>query len=1299
MSPMKFAQVNINRGFQYKVEETANWANKEKIDVVAVSESGLCPEDCTRDHFCAKVPELDGWTWVGKPRNIHGGGVGFLLRDNVAFKVRQDLSDRAVEQIWIEIFRDRLPSVLACSVYIPPGKIEQLSRFTDIVTKARHVNRLILIMGDFNARSTVLGDTKDNDLADAILALLAMENLTLVNVRGVATRFSRICQSVLDLTLTSRALAPLVKSWKVSSNLPTDHFEVTFSIGHGTGKRVKEVPRIAWDLKRCDWDKFRVETERALSSWLAVAESDPDRPLDELYKGWVDVLLGVVDQIVPLRKLTSRSRAFWSPEIEKLVVARRKYLHLYRNYPTKGSYERYQRAHKASRAAIKASKDRLKEEQAEFVASATKEDIYRRYRRANRAPKKHIPVLVVGDRLLYDRAPQVQALNAHFSSAGADKPGVRFDADFKRYVESVVESFDIAAEVADDEGSSSPITLQEVRTAIARLGSFKTPGPDKVHPMFLKKGGSAVIHSLTYIFNRSFESGCLPYLWRLAHITPIPKRLESIINAFRPISILSIPGKLLDRIVANRVTFLSEVNCWLKPFQGGFRKGRSTVDQLLDFRERVTIASLEGKVCVTAFLDISAAYDGLWKQGLMYKLIKVGLRGRLLAWVHGFLSERFGAVCVAGVRSETKSYQFGLPQGSCLSPILFNIFMADMLPSNFINPSRGVGIFADDVRVSTYNKNVVRASSALSRELQSVSSFGERWRINFDVLSKKCGTMTFSLSKVALREVVFFGRTILNRFDEYKYLGVIFDPNMSFESHVEKVRLRAWGAYHQLRSLTTRFWGVSTKIMVRLYQAYVTPCLEYACQVWATANQSVLKRLEPIQTAALRTATGALWSTSQDALQVYCGVWPLVVRREFLSSSQLCRIRALPRDSHPIAETLHAWNSCRSRRKFMAKYTGYFGMTTSLLRLYRRFHQFSDGGADYVERVEPILRAPWRETKEVEALPSKQVAAQEHRKFTSTLTDDVLCVYTDGSATPNPGRAGAGAVVCSKECTFLLSESVGIATSLTAELFAIRMSLRFLLARPHTLQDISSILFFVDSIVASRFSTMQWVPTSNFLLCKEVHDSCKRLLDTRIPVQFRWVPSHVGVEQNEMADRLAERGAAQLGDTTSPIEDQPPVPHTVAKGMIRSAIWNQQIGKWMNVMAQRLGCDHLSRIQLGARPVKLFYVGARRTQTTLARLRFGHVNLNAHMFRFNAADSPCCACGEGHETVSHFLLYCPLFKIQRQRMMQSVRTVLPVGTDPTEQILLGGADFEWGTRKYQKVAKAVCEFVEQTGRF
>ena len=109
---MKFAQVNINRGLQDKVHEVVEWAHKRRIDLVAVSETGLCQEYCFTDHRCAVVPYIDGWKWVRRARNVRGGGVGFLLREDVAFAVRRDLEEGNVEQIWIEVFRNKLPSIL-----------------------------------------------------------------------------------------------------------------------------------------------------------------------------------------------------------------------------------------------------------------------------------------------------------------------------------------------------------------------------------------------------------------------------------------------------------------------------------------------------------------------------------------------------------------------------------------------------------------------------------------------------------------------------------------------------------------------------------------------------------------------------------------------------------------------------------------------------------------------------------------------------------------------------------------------------------------------------------------------------------------------------------------------------------------------------------------------------------------------------------------------------------------------------------------------------------------------------------
>jgi len=807
---MKWAQINVQRGLQVKIFEVVEVCNEENIDLVAFSETGLCPEFCSSPHTCAEIPHLPGWKWVGESRNIRGGGVGFLIRDTIPFDVRYDLHEPGIEQIWIEVYRRGLPSILVCSVYIPPRQTASLTSFADGVFRVLCKNNLVLVLGDFNSRTTVFGDSCDNELSETLLSFVSTCDLNLHNEYGVPTRYCGESKSVLDLTLSSQYLASRISEWRTSHRLPSDHCLITFAIAMSTAKRPPATPRYAWDFRNCDWARFSACLDSELEVWFELVGEVPQ--VDELYQSWLDIVLKVAHRNVPRRKLTYRSRAFWSPKIEELVQKRRKYLRASRRCPTRFAEYRYHRAHRAARAAIRAAKLRLTRDTAEFLAKAGKQEIFNRFRRASRSYEEQIPTIVVDGKVLRDRASQTRAFNDYFSKAGEERPQDKFDNNFKEDVEREIRSRNTNLDLEVHSDGSRSITEGEVKQAVRRMGTHKAPGPDGIHPLFIKQGGSFMVKSLTFIFNASFSQGRLPRMWKLAYITPIPKKIGS----HRPISLLSIPGKLQDRIIAERITFQAEQNSWFGSFQGGFRRGRSTTDQLLAFRERISQAHRCGCVCVTSFLDLSRAYDRTWRQGVVHKLIQLGLRGRLLVWIMDFLHDRRAAVSIAGVRSDTLDYRFGLPQGSCLSPILFNVYLSDLFPKNFINSRRDVGIFADDIRLACYESGVIKASGFLTQELDKVAMFAQKWRLSFDVESKKCGTMTFSFSKQDTTEVVIFGETFLTPLEEYKHLGVIFDRELTFKSHIEKVRKKAWAAFHRIRKYTSSFWGISTEIMILL---------------------------------------------------------------------------------------------------------------------------------------------------------------------------------------------------------------------------------------------------------------------------------------------------------------------------------------------------------------------------------------------------------------------------------------------------------------------------------------------------
>ena len=161
---------------------------------------------------------------------------------------------------------------------------------------------------------------------------------------------------------------------------------------------------------------------------------------------------------------------------------------------------------------------------------------------------------------------------------------------------------------------------------------------------------------------------------------PIPKTSSATqVSQFRPISLLSVVSKIMEGILARRISTKAENDKWFKPFMGGFRPRRGTTDQLLSFTHRISKGLSTGQVCATAFLDVSSAYDACFRTGVIAKLIRKGVNGRLLKWLKAFLLNRRARVRFDGERSRFREYKYGLPQGSRLSPILFNIFMSDIL--------------------------------------------------------------------------------------------------------------------------------------------------------------------------------------------------------------------------------------------------------------------------------------------------------------------------------------------------------------------------------------------------------------------------------------------------------------------------------------------------------------------------------------------------------------------------------------------------------------------------------------------
>ena len=389
------------------------------------------------------------------------------------------------------------------------------------------------------------------------------------------------------------------------------------------------------------------------------------------------------------------------------------------------------------------------------------------------------------------------------------------------------------------------------------------------------------------MFNLSWDMGYLPVDWRTAHITPVPKESHSRTpDRFRPISLLCVASKVMEMVVKGRLERVAERGEWFSRFQGAYRKNRDSTDQLLYMSQRIHDEFERGRVGVVAFVDVAKAYDCLWRDGLLHTLLRRGVQGKMLAWIRAFLNDRRACVATRSARSPYLYHETGIPQGSVLSPIFFNVFMAGFFQAlESVGPGvwsdAELAIFADDIRIMSFSDEPEKAAASVNALLRLLSTYGQHMRVNFSE-SKMCYTV-FSRRDVDPAAITLTMNSVPLKYKQHpRHLGVWWDMRLNFSYHLKIVAGKAWGAFNSIRRLSGRMWGMSMKAMRSLYVIMVRPVLEFACCVWDCADRSAKAHLDKVQRAALLAMTGADRTTSVEALQAYCFLPSLQDRRDLV---------------------------------------------------------------------------------------------------------------------------------------------------------------------------------------------------------------------------------------------------------------------------------------------------------------------------------------------------------------------------------------------------------------------------------
>lgn len=429
---------------------------------------------------------------------------------------------------------------------------------------------------------------------------------------------------------------------------------------------------------------------------------------------------------------------------------------------------------------------------------------------------------------------------------------------FREYFQGVYISDDLVSDNINFtiNNQQSPLDLDSVNISLATvfagillLDSNKGPGPDGIPPRLLVCCAYSLARPLWILFSLSLKTGVFPDLWKTSFITPIFKSgNKANISDYRPISILSSIPKLFEKIVCDYLcAFISPV---IAPEQHGFCRGKSAATNMLLYTQFV-LDALENRRQVDAiYTDFSKAFDTVNHGLLISKLEVLGIRGTLLSWLKSYLAGRTQNVKLKGYISQNIYVTSGVPQGSHLGPILFNLFIND-LPS-VIQNSRCL-LYADDLKFFK-----IIDTLADSRQLQCDVEHIRQWcQTNKLLLNvSKCKQMSFVRTASSIDFYYTIGDIALERVRSITDLGLDLDTKMDFHLHFEVIVNKALKLLGFIYRTTRDF--TSIECLNFLYKSLVVSRLEYLSCVWSPSYIIHIANLEKVQNKYIQFASSKI---------------------------------------------------------------------------------------------------------------------------------------------------------------------------------------------------------------------------------------------------------------------------------------------------------------------------------------------------------------------------------------------------------------------------------------------------------
>ncbi|XP_026819622.1 uncharacterized protein LOC113558364 [Rhopalosiphum maidis] len=761
--------------------------------------------------------------------------------------------------------------------------------------------------------------------------------------------------------------------------------------------------------------------------------------------------------------------------------------------------------------------------------------------------------------------------------------------------------------------------MSELNYAISSRKSTAS-GLDNISPVMLKHLPTIALESLLALMNNILSTQQIPPSWCSYKVIPIAKQNSN--TSFRPIALSSALCKIFEHMLKSRLDWWLENNSILPDNLFSFRKGRGTTECLSSFTGNIYHSLNNKEFFVATSIDIRGAFDSVNIGTLISYLKSLNVPQQFNNILIALFNKRNLIFSSPFGSYNSRSTFTGLPQGWVIS-VLYTPTIWSFLPP----------ISLLDLAITLQNQ--------ILNDLKVILD-----KISFVVAPEKCKSIIFTRRRYLDAQNIYFDNNIIPYVPNITYLGIILDAKLRWKPQITSLSATVSRWSNFLRSVTNTWWGSHPSSLLMIYRTLIRSKLDYGCFLYVSASCSNLNKINKLQISCHRNIMGYLRSTPCSVIEVESDSAPFNIRCRWLASKFLLKQLA-----HSNNHIFDMYYSLFLTWRYVPKSLPILSLTANSLS---NFHQYILNSTKlplYEQSYESLLFSPLVQTEnnfsslssnDLQAMPVPMIN-KIFTDFLNTNFSNHIIVYTDGSVSPLSASFSFYIPELHISFTNNLPPS---SSSFTAECYAIIEAL-ILISKlaPNNYLIASDSLSCLLALKSNPFNSL---PSPLALRIKHV---TLTLHQSNYSIQFLWIPSHIGIYGNEVADNLAKSTSSLICPSLTQL------PHTDFTPTIRHHIkhlWSSQWSNFPEKFAARY--KHIVPII----PQKIWFNNLHLSRATIVqfnRQRSGHTTLPAHAYKLDLNDSPFCTL---HITempcdLSHILFECPSLYPKRTTLFNSLK--------------------------------------------